>query len=46
MEFCTENYLNELLDNSEIYGFDAAKESFYECINLGVAAEGAGQHLR
>ena len=38
MEFCTENYLNELLDNSEIYGFDAAKESFYECI----ANEGAG----
>ena len=42
MEFCTENYLNELLDNSEIYGFDAAKESFYECI----ANEGVGDALK
>ena len=39
MEFATENYLNELLLNTEANGFESAKEAFYECI----ANEGVGE---
>ena len=34
MEFATENYLSDLLINTESNGFESAKESFYECIAI------------
>lgn len=42
MEFTTEVYLNDLLTNTEVNGFESAKESFYECINTNddIAMEG------
>ena len=43
MEFATENYLSDLLINTESNGFESAKESFYECIaNDKASLESAG----